>query len=188
MDSLLVNAGEGIAAIYITELQTPLGTMMAGVTSKGLCLLEFTNRVKLDKELHELQTVLQTDFVFCKNALGDQVEAELTQYFAGTRKAFSVPLHMPGNDFARSVWQMLLQIPYGATWTYKEQSIQMNQLKAIRAIAAANGRNRIAIIVPCHRVIGSNGSLTGYAAGIEKKRWLLNFERENAGVKAGCLF
>lgn len=174
--------------IHIADLDTPLGPMIAGTTEKGLCLLEFTNRIKLDKELHELKSVLQADIAHSRNLYADWVEQELKEYFTGSRKSFTVPLHMPGNDFARSVWEMLLNIPYGITWTYKEQSLKMNHPKAIRAIAAANGRNRIAIVVPCHRVIGSNGSLTGYAAGVDKKKWLINFERDNMGVLPGRLF
>lgn len=188
MNQPLVNTAATASLIHVIELETPLGPMIAGMTEEGLCLLEFTNRVKLDKEFDELKRLLNADIVYSRNRYADQIEQELKEYFAGSRKNFTIPLHTPGNDFVRSVWDTLLNIPYGVTWTYKEQSIEMNQPKAIRAIAATNGRNRIAIIIPCHRVIGSNGSLTGYAAGIDKKKWLINFERENSDIKPGYLF
>ncbi|HKG07596.1 MAG TPA: methylated-DNA--[protein]-cysteine S-methyltransferase, partial [Pedobacter sp.] len=103
-------------------------------------------------------------------------------------KNFSVPLHTPGNEFSQAVWKTLQEIPYGETISYKEQAALMKNPKAIRAIASTNGRNRLAIIVPCHRVIGSNGSMTGYAAGVDKKKWLLKFESSHSAVPEGRLF
>ncbi len=172
----------------MTELSTPLGLMLAGATSKGVCLLEFTNRIRLEEEFIELQRLLDADMVVGRNAHLDQLENELTEYFVGNRKTFSVPLHTPGNDFSQTVWKTLQQIPYGKTCSYKEQAEMMNNPKAIRAIASTNGRNRLAIIVPCHRVIGSDGKMTGYAAGIDKKKWLLQFERNNSEIEEGYLF
>ncbi len=176
------------ANIKMTELSTPLGLMLAGATSKGVCLLEFTNRIRLEEEFIELQRLLDADMVVGRNAHLDQLENELTEYFVGNRKTFSVPLHTPGNDFSQTVWKTLQQIPYGKTCSYKEQAEMMNNPKAIRAIASTNGRNRLAIIVPCHRVIGSDGKMTGYAAGIDKKKWLLQFERNNSEIEEGYLF
>lgn len=174
--------------IYTMEISTPLGPMLAGATSEGICLLEFTNRIRLEKEITELKQLLNAVMVPGRNQHSDQLEQELNEYFERKRKVFSVPLHIPGNDFAQAVWKTLQQIPYGKTWSYKEQSEVMNNPLAIRAIASTNGRNRLAIIIPCHRVIGSNGSLTGYAGGIEKKKWLLRFERENSEIPDGNLF
>lgn len=172
----------------MTELSGPLGPMLACATEKGVCVLEFTNRIRLQKELDDLQKLLNGVIKPGKNNHLEQLETELQEYFAGTRKIFTVPLHSPGNDFAQAVWKTLQEIPYGATCSYKEQANRMNNPKAIRAIAATNGRNRLAIIIPCHRVIGSNGSMTGYAAGVDKKKWLLRFERENADKPIGTLF
>lgn len=107
---------------------------------------------------------------------------QLDEYFAGTRKEFDLPLKQPGSDFQQEVWQELLRIPYGTTITYGQQSKKMQNPLAIRAIAAANGRNHLWIIVPCHRVIGSNGSLTGYAGGIWRKKWLLEHEARVLGI------
>jgi len=179
---------QGNVVINTMELITPLGPMIAGTTSKGVCFLEFINRTRLQKELNDLQKILNAVMLPQRNEHSDQLEKELSEYFEGKRKTFSVALHTPSNEFSRLVWKVLQQIPYGKTCSYKEQAEMMHNPKAIRAIASANGRNRIAIIIPCHRVIGSNGSMTGYAAGVERKKWLLNFERENSEISAGFLF
>ncbi|PAW94264.1 cysteine methyltransferase [Mucilaginibacter sp. MD40] len=107
---------------------------------------------------------------------------QLEEYFAGSRKEFDLPLNQPGSDFQKTVWQELLKIPYGTTITYGQQSQKMQNPLGIRAIAAANGRNNLWIIVPCHRVIGSNGNLTGYAGGLWRKKWLLEHEAKVCGV------
>ncbi len=172
----------------MTEITTPVGPMLAGATSEGICLLEFTDRIRLEKEFSDLRKLLNAVMLPGRNQHLDQLENELSAYFEGKRKTFSVSLHTPGNEFSQTVWKMLQKIPYGKTCSYKEQAELMNNPKAIRAIAATNGRNRLAIIIPCHRVIGSNGSMTGYAAGIDKKKWLLKFERAHSEMAQGDLF
>lgn len=118
-----------------------------------------------------------------------QCIAELEEYFAGTRKQFDVAIKLDGTDFQLRVWKELQKIPYGLTITYTEQALRLGDVKAIRAIGTCNGKNPIAIIVPCHRVIGLNGSLTGYAGGIEKKKWLLLHEQEHSDAnEKGLLF
>jgi methylated-DNA-[protein]-cysteine S-methyltransferase len=107
---------------------------------------------------------------------------QLREYFDGERKDFDLPIKQPGSSFQQEVWQQLLQIKYGSTITYLQQSQQMKNPLAIRAIAAANGRNNLWIVVPCHRVIGSNGSLTGYAGGLWRKKWLLEHEARVIGI------
>lgn len=107
---------------------------------------------------------------------------QLDEYFAGTRKVFDLPIKQQGTDFQQQVWQQLLQINYGSTITYAQQSNQMNSPLAIRAIAAANGKNNLWVVVPCHRVIGSDGSLTGYAGGLWRKKWLLEHEAKVMGT------
>jgi len=174
--------------ITMTELATPLGPMLAGATRHGVCLLEFNTRIRLEKEFAELKKMLSAEMEPGRNLHLDQLEKELAEYFEGTRKTFSVPLHTPGNEFSQTVWQSLMEIPFGKTISYKEQAALMKNPKAIRAIAATNGRNRLAIIIPCHRVIGSNGTMTGYAAGIDKKKWLLKFERDHSAIADGYLF
>jgi methylated-DNA-[protein]-cysteine S-methyltransferase len=111
-----------------------------------------------------------------------EVIKQLDEYFAGTRKIFDLPIKQPGSDFQQEVWQQLLQINYGSTITYAHQANQMKNPLAIRAIAAANGKNNLWIVVPCHRVIGSNGSLTGYAGGLWRKQWLLQHEAKVMGI------
>jgi AraC family transcriptional regulator of adaptative response/methylated-DNA-[protein]-cysteine methyltransferase len=103
----------------------------------------------------------------------------LEEYFAGTRQHFDVKLDPVGSDFQIKVWERLMEIPYGKTISYMEQSVALQMPNAIRAVAASNGLNKIAIIIPCHRVIGSNGKLTGYGGGLERKRWLINHERDH---------
>lgn len=174
--------------ITTKEISTPLGPMLAGATAEGVCILEFINRIRLEKEILDLQNLLNAVMQPGQNPHLDQLENELAEYFEGKRKVFSVRVHAPGNEFAQTVWKTLQEIPYGQTCSYKQQAAKMNNPKAIRAIASTNGRNRLAIIIPCHRVIGSDGSMTGYAAGVEKKKWLLKFERDNSEKPAGTLF
>jgi methylated-DNA-[protein]-cysteine S-methyltransferase len=107
---------------------------------------------------------------------------QLDEYFAGSRKTFDIPIKQQGTPFQQQVWEQLLQIKYGSTITYAQQSNQMNSPLAIRAIAAANGKNSLWIVVPCHRVIGSDGSLTGYAGGLWRKQWLLEHEARTLGI------
>jgi methylated-DNA-[protein]-cysteine S-methyltransferase len=107
-----------------------------------------------------------------------QAERELGEYFAGARRAFAVSLEFKGTDFQKRVWQALLRIPYGETRTYGQLAVQLGNEKAMRAVGAANGRNPISIIAPCHRVIGASGKLTGFAGGLETKAWLLEHEAQ----------
>jgi AraC family transcriptional regulator of adaptative response/methylated-DNA-[protein]-cysteine methyltransferase len=167
--------------IFVKQIQTPLGTMFGGATSQGVCFIEFIDRIKLDEEMARLSKDLNATLVPGENEHLAQLEQELNEYFDKKRKDFTVALHLTGTEFQRSVWRSLLEIPYGKKWTYKQQALHLQNLPAIRAIAASNGQNKHAIIIPCHRVVGSNGSLTGYAAGIKKKDWLLKFEADQAG-------
>jgi O-6-methylguanine DNA methyltransferase len=113
-----------------------------------------------------------------KNKILQQAETELTEYFAGKREDFKVPIKfLWGTDFQKNVWQSLLEIPYGRTWSYSELAEKLKNPQAVRAVGAANGQNPISIIVPCHRVIGKNSSLTGYAGGLAAKEYLLRLEK-----------
>jgi AraC family transcriptional regulator of adaptative response/methylated-DNA-[protein]-cysteine methyltransferase len=165
--------------INIIRITTPLGPMFAGATAKGICLFEFTNRKKLETEFKDLNRRLNSVILPGDNKHLIQLKNEITEYFEGTRKIFNVSLDAPGTEFQQSVWRILREIPYGDTWSYLDQAIALGKPKSVRAVANANGHNRISIIVPCHRVIGSDGSLTGYGGGLERKRWLLEFERKN---------
>jgi len=154
--------------------------MYGGASDVGICFIEFMDRVKLDTELALLCKELGATIEEGENKHLSQLEKELHNYFEKTLTVFSVPLHLTGTEFQKSAWRALTKIPYGKTWTYKQQAIYMGQLTAIRAMAASNGQNKHAIVIPCHRVIGSNGSLTGYAAGLLKKKWLLDFEMDKS--------
>jgi AraC family transcriptional regulator of adaptative response/methylated-DNA-[protein]-cysteine methyltransferase len=162
--------------IHTLELETPLGLMIAGATEQGVCFIEFIDRIRMEREMERLKSELKATMEPGENQHLLRLRQELNEYFDRKRTDFTVPLHLTGTAFQQSVWHALLEIPYGKTWTYKQQALHMDQLLAIRAIAAANGQNKHAIIIPCHRVIGSNGSLTGYAGGLQKKDWLLKFE------------
>lgn len=163
--------------IYINRLSSPIGPMLICATNQGICLLEFTNRKMLETELSDLQKRLQTHITIGTNKHIKQAKIELEEYFEGTRMQFEVPLHPIGTDFQKKVWNALMDIDYGKTKSYLDQAISIDNKKAVRAVANANGCNKIAIMIPCHRVIGSNGKLTGYGGGIERKRWLLEHEQ-----------
>lgn len=163
--------------IDLTRLETPLGTMFACATKEGLCLLEFTDRKMLETEFRFLSKSMNAIIVQGENEHFALLKKELGEYFAGTRKEFSVPIHKVGSDFQNKVWQALQTVPYGETRSYQQQAAMITSPNAIRAVANANGMNKISILVPCHRVVGADGSLTGYGGGIWRKQWLLDMEK-----------
>ncbi|WP_279083788.1 bifunctional transcriptional activator/DNA repair enzyme AdaA [Gilliamella apis] len=165
--------------ILIDRLTTPLGPMFVCATNQGICLLEFVDRRMLETEFEQLQRLLKMKIIFGENEHIKQAKVEIAEYFAGTRTNFTVALHTPGTLFQQTVWDCLKHIPYGELTTYKQQAQRINNPQAIRAVANANGYNRVAIIVPCHRVIGSNGELIGYGGGLERKKWLIEHENKN---------
>ncbi len=167
------------AIINIVRFTTPLGPMFACASKQGVCLLDFTDRKILEDEFNDLCKRLNAVILPGTNSHLDLVQTQMAEYFAGSRKSFSVPLHYPSTNFRESVWTELQNIPYAQTRSYKQQAEALGNPKAVRAVAAANGQNRISIIIPCHRVIGSNGSLTGYAGGLHRKKWLLDFEKSH---------
>ena len=165
--------------IHLNRITTPLGPMLAGATDSGLCLLEFTDRKMLETELKILTDHLNSVFFPGSNTIIEQTADELNSYFEGTLEKFRVPLLLQGTDFQKTAWNQLRTIPYGQTRSYQEQAMAIGNEKALRAVARANGENRIAIIIPCHRVIGKNGKLTGYSGGLWRKKFLLSLERNN---------
>lgn len=165
--------------IDLKRIETPLGTMIACATNQGICLLEFTDRKMLETELKAIAKLLNATIVQGDNKHFDTLEIQLQEYFKGRRKEFSVPLNAQGTDFQHKVWAALQFIPYGQTKSYKEQAIAIGSPESVRAVANANGMNRIAILIPCHRVIGSDGQLTGYGGGLWRKHYLLEFEERN---------
>jgi AraC family transcriptional regulator, regulatory protein of adaptative response / methylated-DNA-[protein]-cysteine methyltransferase len=164
--------------INISRFTTPLGPMFACATPHAVCLMEFVDRKMLETELNDLKKKLNAVVLPGDTPLLRQVQAEMNEYFEGKRKQFTVPLNLPGTAFQQTVWEALQQVPYGETCSYKQLAYKINNPKSVRAVAAANGYNRVAIIVPCHRVIGENGALTGYGGGLERKVWLIEFEKK----------
>ena len=170
------------AIIVLHRFTTPLGPMFVAATVTGVCLVEFVDRRMLETEFRDLQRLLKARIIVGENQHTRQMQEELGAYFEGKLQAFSVPLHMPGTAFQQSVWRELQNIEYGTTTTYSDLAHQMGRSSAVRAVASANGYNRIAIVVPCHRVIGKDGQLRGYGGGIARKKWLLEMEAKIAGV------
>ena len=163
--------------IDLKRMETPIGTMYAAATLEGICMLEFTDRKILETEFKDLATSLNATIVLGENSHFETLQKELKLYFEGKLMEFTVPLNPVGTDFQKSVWKVLQQIPYGETWNYRKQSEVLGDVKKVRAVANANGMNKISIIIPCHRVIGSNGTLTGYGGGIWRKQKLLELEK-----------
>lgn len=153
--------------------------MFIAASDNGVCLLEFVDRRMPETELKDLQRLLKAKIIAGENQHIQQAKTELTEYFSGQRKSFTIPLETPSTDFQRQVWDQLLTIPHGKTRSYQEQAERIGNARAVRAVASANGHNRVSIVVPCHRVIGKDGQLTGYGGGLERKRWLLEHESGN---------
>ncbi|MFC4632290.1 bifunctional transcriptional activator/DNA repair enzyme AdaA [Dokdonia ponticola] len=166
--------------ILINRLTTPLGPMFVCATDNGICLLEFVDRRMLETEFKDLQKLVNANIISGENEHIKQVKKEIEDYFEGTRKTFEVSLDTPGTDFQKTAWNALQTIAYGTTTTYQQQAKKIQNPKAIRAVASANGHNRVSIIIPCHRVIGKDGEMTGYGGGIERKRWLIEHEKNHA--------
>ena len=158
-------------------LRTPLGPMIAAATGRGVCLLEFTDRRMLETQLAILHKRLRLPLVPGTSAALEQLKLELAEYFAGTRRAFDVALHVGGSPFQERVWQELVQIPYGETRSYEEIATRVGSPGAVRAVGQANGMNRIAIVLPCHRVVNKGGKLGGYGGGLWRKQRLLALEQ-----------
>jgi len=165
-----------LSPISITTYDSPLGLMFLGATEDGICLAEFYDRIHLEKTLLKLAEGLKAHFVKEENQHLNKLREELTLYFDKKLHNFTVPLVFTGTDFQQKVFQSLIKIPYGSTSTYKNQAIVLGDVKAIRAVATANGLNKIAVVIPCHRIIGSEGSMVGYAGGIHRKEALLKLE------------
>jgi methylated-DNA-[protein]-cysteine S-methyltransferase len=162
--------------IKIEYFKTAFGELILGSYEHKICLCDWRYRKMrqlIDKRIKE---VLKTDFVETESEVISITKAQLNQYFQGKRKEFDIPLLMCGTDFQKMVWYKLLQIPYGKMLSYGELAGKLDNKTAVRAVAAANGANSISIIIPCHRIIGSDGSMVGYAGGIQTKRKLLRLE------------
>lgn len=164
--------------IIAEEIDTPVGKLLAAATEQGLCLLEFTGvEHRLNRHVSQLEKNFNATVTKGESAIIQQLKTELIEYFNRERKSFDIKLDYRGTEFQESSWKALLKIPYGETRSYKDQAIAINKPAAVRAVANANNRNKISIVIPCHRVIGKNGSMTGYAGEIWRKEFLLKLEK-----------
>ena len=167
--------GEDI--IRMAWMETPLGPMAAGASAKKICILEFTDRRMLEAQFDALSRRFRLPIVPGENEIIERLRSELDRYFSGTLKRFSVPLEYPGTEFQARVWKALLGIPYGTTQSYEDVARAIGNPGAVRAVGHANGLNRIAILIPCHRVVNKSGELGGYGGGLWRKKRLLELEQ-----------
>lgn len=164
------------SAIKITYYKSPVGELKLGSYDEKLCLCDWRYRKGRASIDTRIKRGLNSDFKIDKSEVTEEVIFQLSQYFKKERTEFEIPLLLIGTDFQKSVWNELEQIPYGKTNSYLELSRKLNNEKAIRAVATANGANAISILIPCHRIIGKNGSMVGYAGGLNAKSKLLELE------------
>lgn len=169
-------ASRSAERIAVTRLLTPLGPMVAGALDEGVCLLEFADRRMLETQVTRVERHLNARCLPGGHPHLEALGRQLEEYFRGARRTFDVPLVLKGTPFQEGVWEALLTVPYGETRTYQEQARLLGEPGSVRAVARANGDNRVAILVPCHRVVGKDGHLTGYGGGLWRKRHLLDLE------------
>ena len=170
-------------SIHIQYYNSPCGEIVLASMGDELCLCDWNEKPCAERNKHRLVKYMNAVFRVETSDVLEQTKKQLDEYFAGTRKAFDIPLHPVGTEFQQQVWNALLEIPYGETRSYKDIALSIANPQGIRAVAQAIGANGISILIPCHRVIGSNHSLTGFAGGIEAKRILLEIEREMSNIK-----
>jgi len=163
--------------INIQYYKTKIGELIFGSFEDKLCLLDFRYRKMRRTVDNRIKKGLNSDFAEQDDKILRKTRQQLDEYFAGDRKEFNVPLLMVGTDFQKSVWNALMNVPYGTTSTYLQLAKNINNKTAVRAVANANGANSIGLIIPCHRIIGSNGKLVGYGGGLPVKKWLLRLEK-----------
>jgi len=163
--------------INIHYYKTSIGELVFGSFQKKLCLLDFRYRKMRKTVDNRIQNGLKANFVETNDDVLEETKQQLNEYLGGERKYFDIPLLMVGSDFQKSVWHALLKVPYGTTSTYSQLAGDINNEKSVRAVASANGANAISVIIPCHRIIGSDGKLVGYGGGLPVKKRLINLEQ-----------
>jgi AraC family transcriptional regulator of adaptative response/methylated-DNA-[protein]-cysteine methyltransferase len=173
-------AGQATVCIRTLTIPSPVGPLTLGATDDAVCLLEFAEPARAEVQMGALRRWLGAVAVPGSTPLLEQLRCELEAYFAGKLREFTVPLAFPGTPFQASVWSALLRIPYGQTISYEELARRVGRPQAQRAVGLANGRNRIAIVIPCHRVVNKGGQLGGYGGGLWRKQWLLDHERSRS--------
>lgn len=168
--------------INIQYYKSRVGEMILGSFDHKLCLLDFRYRKMRMTVDNRIKNGLNAEYVEQNDKILEKTRNQLDEYLNADRKIFDIPLLIVGSDFQKKVWCALLQVPYGATLSYLQLARNINNQKAVRAVAAANGANSMSIIIACHRIIGSNGELTGYGGGLPVKKRLLNLEQRNTTV------
>ncbi len=166
--------------INIQYYKTKVGELILGSFDNRLCILDFKYRKMRAAVDSRIKKGLNAEFIENDDELLEDTKKQLDEYLGGSRKEFSLPLLMVGTDFQQRVWNALMKVPYGTTSTYLHLAKTINNEKAVRAVASANGANSIGIVIPCHRIIGSNGELVGYGGGLPVKKRLLKLEEHNA--------
>ena len=167
-------------AIHIQYYKTTIGNLILGCFQKRLCMLDFRDRKTRSTVDKRIKQGLNADFIERDHDLLQKTRQQIEQYLSGYRKQFDIPISMVGSDFQKQVWQQLLLLSYGQTASYLTLAKKINNEKAVRALASANGANAIALIIPCHRIIESNGRLGGYSGGLTVKKRLLEIEASQA--------
>ncbi len=162
--------------------------MLVGVHGDKMCLLEFQIPDRLDFQKQRINKYFDGPIEVKEHPLFEMIEEQLQAYFDGELKSFSIPLDLTGGDFQSTIWNLLTQIPYGKTISYGQLAVMAGDQKKVRAVGRANGENRIAIVVPCHRVIGADGSLIGYGGELWRKQLLLDLERKFSGQPVQAVF
>lgn len=164
--------------INIQYYFSPCGELVLASYADKLCLCDWFDSPCYERNKRRIERYLKTSFKAETSSVLEEAKRQLDEYFSGNRKAFTIPLHLVGTDFQQQVWNELLNIPYGVTTSYKEIAQSIGKPKAVRAVAGAIGANDISILIPCHRVVGSDNSLTGYAGGLKAKKMLLQIETQ----------
>lgn len=172
----------GKNVIKVKQYQSPCGILRLGSLGDWLCMCDWSENKHRDHVDRRLQRILNADIVTGSSDVIDMAVMQLDDFFAGRSREFSVPLLFTGTDFQKTVWTALLKIPYGQTVSYGELARRIGRPEAVRAVANANGANPLSIFAPCHRVIGSDNSLTGYSGGLDVKQMLLEFERHHKTI------
>ena len=180
--------GRSEACIVVRTLESPVGPLILCATEEAVCLLEFTDRRALETQVSALRKRFDCAIVPGTNRRIKQAQDELSAYFAGKLKQFRVPIACPGTPFQKTVWKRLLQIPHGETISYDRLARDIGRTGSQRAAGTANGKNRIAIIIPCHRVVNKSGKLGGYGGGLWRKQCLLDLEQTGHIVEQPTLF
>jgi len=169
--------------IYYMNLQSPIGDMIAGASASGLCFLEWHDRGGVDRILARVAKRYKKNLVPGSNTHLKNLQVELKKYFSGEAQEFTLDLDIAGTKFEKKVWDRLLNIPYGVTRSYGNIATELDNAGASRAVGRANGSNYISIVIPCHRVIESNGKLRGYGGGLWRKKHLLELEKSHSKVE-----